>query len=144
VNSDYDALCLVPGNVLIPVDAAGRLLEIILMLERYWDKNKLKYPLVLLSPVAYNVLEFAKSQLEWMADSVGRTFEHSRHNPFSLKCARRPLSAFADAWLPSAPGVVCSPFLSAALALLRSGWSWCAKRGGVLTAQAHEAVPLPE
>ncbi len=76
-----------PGNVLIPVDAAGRLLELVLLLERYWDKAKLRAALVLLSPVAFNVLEFAKSQLAWMSDSLSRNFENSRHNPFSLKCA---------------------------------------------------------
>lgn len=78
--------------MLVPVDAAGRLLEIVLLLERYWDKAKLRFPLVLLSPVAFNVLEFAKSQLAWMSDSVGRSFEHTRNNPFSLKSAN-PLPA---------------------------------------------------
>ena len=57
------------GNVLIPVDPAGRVLELMLMLEERWAKQQLgAYQLVLLTTVAYNTLEFARSHLEWMGE----------------------------------------------------------------------------
>ena len=80
------------GHVLLPVDAAGRLLELVLLLEEHWDKQKLMYPLVLLTPMAYNVLELASSQLEWMSHHVGQMFERTKHNPFSVRQAIAPAS----------------------------------------------------
>lgn len=74
--------------MLIPVDAAGRLLELVLLLEEHWDKQKLTYPLVLLSPMAYNVLELASSQLEWMSHYIGQMFERTKQNPFSVRQAK--------------------------------------------------------
>lgn len=76
------------GSVLMPIDTAGRVLEIMLVLEKHWAVNRLSYPLALLTPVAYNTLEFAKSQLEWMNEQVAREFESSRDkdNPFSMRC----------------------------------------------------------
>eukprot|EP00887_Chlorella_sp_A99_P003905 scaffold11.g3905.t1 len=66
------------GNVLIPIDAAGegrgRILELILLLERHWAEHRLTYPLVFLSPMAYNTLEFAKSQLEWMNEALVKSY----------------------------------------------------------------------
>lgn len=75
------------GSILMPVDTAGRMLEIILLLEKHWAQNRLSYTLALLTPVAYNTLEFAKTQLEWMNEQVAKDFEISRDrdNPFSLR-----------------------------------------------------------
>ncbi len=85
------SFCLViQGNVLLPVDAAGRLLELVLLLEEHWDKQKLMYPLILLTPMAYNVLELASSQLEWMSHHVGQMFERTKHNPFSVRQDNTP------------------------------------------------------
>jgi cleavage and polyadenylation specificity factor subunit 2 len=75
------------GNVLLPVDAAGRLLELALLLERAWERGGLPYALVLLGPMGRNVLAFAGSQLEWMADGLARALESARTNPFALRCA---------------------------------------------------------
>ena len=77
------------GSILMPVDTAGRVLEVMLLLEKHWAVNRLSYPLALLSPVAYNTLEFAKSQLEWMNEQVAKEFENSRDkdNPFSMRYA---------------------------------------------------------
>ena len=36
-----------------PTPAAGRLLELVLVLERHWAEHRLTYPLVLLSAMAY-------------------------------------------------------------------------------------------
>ena len=75
------------GSILMPIDTAGRVLEIMLVLEKHWAVNRLSYPLALLTPVAYNTLEFAKSQLEWMNEQVAKEFESSRDkdNPFSMR-----------------------------------------------------------
>lgn len=76
------------GNVLVAVDTAGRVLELAHMLEQLW-KNKesglLAYSLALLNNVCYNVIEFAKSQIEWMSDKLMKSFEGARNNPFQFR-----------------------------------------------------------
>lgn len=76
------------GNVLIAVDTAGRVLELIHMLDQLWrnkESGLLAYSLALLNNVSYNVVEFAKSQIEWMSDKLMRSFEGARNNPFQFK-----------------------------------------------------------
>lgn len=75
------------GNVLVPVDAAGRVLELLLVLEAAWAAQRPGYALALLSPVAFNALEFAKSQLEWMAEGLTHALESRKANPFALRWA---------------------------------------------------------
>uniref|UniRef100_K1QBH9 Cleavage and polyadenylation specificity factor subunit 2 n=1 Tax=Magallana gigas TaxID=29159 RepID=K1QBH9_MAGGI len=43
------------------------------------------YSLALLNNVSFNVVEFAKSQVEWMSDKIMRSFEEARNNPFHFK-----------------------------------------------------------
>jgi cleavage and polyadenylation specificity factor subunit 2 len=74
------------GNVLVPIDPAGRVLELMLMLEDKWTQKQLgAYQLVLLTTVAYNTLEFARSHLEWMGENVGRNFDSNRQNAFNTR-----------------------------------------------------------
>jgi cleavage and polyadenylation specificity factor subunit 2 len=69
------------GNVLMPCDATGRVLELLYMLGRHWDANRIgTYDLVFLAHVAFSTLEFARSMLEWMADLSGR-----KNNPFDFR-----------------------------------------------------------
>ncbi|XP_058117782.1 probable cleavage and polyadenylation specificity factor subunit 2 isoform X1 [Anopheles coustani] len=79
------------GNVLVTVDTAGRVLELAHMLDQLW-KNKesglMAYSLALLTNVSYNVVEFAKSQIEWMSDKLMKSFEGARNNPFTFKHLR--------------------------------------------------------
>ncbi|KAI8462590.1 MAG: beta-lactamase-like protein [Monoraphidium minutum] len=79
------------GNVLLPVDTAGRVLELLLLLDDHWGENNLRdtYPLVLLSTVGPSTLEFAQASLEWMSDGVTRAFETGRGNPFKLRNVRQ-------------------------------------------------------
>uniref|UniRef100_A0A034WQU1 Cleavage and polyadenylation specificity factor subunit 2 n=1 Tax=Bactrocera dorsalis TaxID=27457 RepID=A0A034WQU1_BACDO len=76
------------GNVLIAVDTAGRVLELAHMLDQLW-KNKesglMAYSLAMLNNVSYNVIEFAKSQIEWMSDKLMKSFEGARNNPFQFR-----------------------------------------------------------
>jgi cleavage and polyadenylation specificity factor subunit 2 len=73
------------GNVLLPCETAGHTLEMMQILATYWQNNKLgMYHLIYLSPMAFNVIEFARSQLEWMSDTLSRSFYNGRPNPFEL------------------------------------------------------------
>ena len=78
------------GNVLIPCESAAKTLDIIKVLGDEWERNNLGvYHLVFLSHMAYNVLEFARSQLEWMSDDMSAAFYNNnqkKRNPlyFSL------------------------------------------------------------
>jgi len=58
------------GSCLMPVDAAGRTLELLLLLELYWRSERPPYPLYFLSNTAYSTLEFAKTQLEWLINTA--------------------------------------------------------------------------
>lgn len=97
------------GNVLIAVDTAGRVLELAHMLDQLW-KNKesglMAYSLALLNNVSYNVIEFAKSQIEWMSDKLTKAFEGARNNPFQFKHINL-CHTLADIYkLPAGPKVV--------------------------------------
>jgi Cft2 family RNA processing exonuclease len=75
------------GKVLMPVDATGRVLELLSVLHRYWvaqNINKDSFRLVFLSHQAYNTVEMARGQLEWMSKDMQREFDVKRDNPFSL------------------------------------------------------------
>jgi Cft2 family RNA processing exonuclease len=78
------------GNVLMPVDTAGRSLELLQLLNQHWTYYQLaaNYTLVFFNHVAFNVVEFAKSQLEWLSDDIARRFESSRQNAFDLQSVR--------------------------------------------------------
>ncbi|XP_030475172.2 cleavage and polyadenylation specificity factor subunit 2 isoform X1 [Syzygium oleosum] len=69
------------GNVLIPVDTAGRVLELILILE----ESPLNCPIYFLTYVASSTIDYVKSFLEWMSDNIAKSFEHTRDNAFLLK-----------------------------------------------------------
>lgn len=75
------------GNVLIGTDTAGRILELSHMLDQFWrsEPSLHVYSIVLLNSFSYNVIEFAKSLVEWMSDKLMRTFEGQRNNPFAFK-----------------------------------------------------------
>ncbi|CAB0016650.1 unnamed protein product [Nesidiocoris tenuis] len=79
------------GNILIAADTAGRVLELSHMLEQLWrnkESGLQSHPLCLLNNVSYNVVEFAKSQIEWMSDKLMKSFEAVRNNPFQFKHIR--------------------------------------------------------
>ncbi|KAK3263037.1 hypothetical protein CYMTET_28139 [Cymbomonas tetramitiformis] len=75
------------GNVLIPLDTAGRLLEIILVLDTVFNQNKglSQYKFVLFNDMSYNTLQFAKNHLEWMNESLLRSFDFTRSNAFQSR-----------------------------------------------------------
>lgn len=88
------------GNVLMPVDASGRVLELILLLHKTWQRQRLfnAYHLVWLAPLVDNTVEFARSQLEWMHPDLGNQFDaapHANGHPFALAGVKR-ISTAAD------------------------------------------------
>ncbi|KRY38523.1 Cleavage and polyadenylation specificity factor subunit 2 [Trichinella spiralis] len=79
------------GNVLIVVDTAGRVLELVQLLDQLWhnaEAGLLLYSLIFMNSVAFNVVEFAKSQVEWMSERMLRMFEEGRSNPFQFRHAQ--------------------------------------------------------
>lgn len=76
------------GNVLICTDTAGRVLEIAHFLDQLWKNENsglFSYTIALLNHVSISVIEFAKSQVEWMNDKIVQSFEVGRYNPFDFK-----------------------------------------------------------
>jgi cleavage and polyadenylation specificity factor subunit 2 len=78
------------GNVLLPTDASGRVLELLLLLNQHWERHRLQatYNLVWLGPMVTNTAEFARCQLEWMATSLGSQFDSMQTHPYNLKAVR--------------------------------------------------------
>lgn len=100
------------GNVLLPVETAGRVLELILHLESNWAHQRLSYPVALLTNVSYSTVEFAKSLLEWMSDTIARSFGSSRENSFLLKYLKLCHDRKEFDELPSGPKVVFASMAS--------------------------------
>jgi hypothetical protein len=100
--------------------------------------RRLVYPLALLTTMAYNTLDVAKTLLHYTSDELGRTFEQSRDNPFSCRRAtagRAPLATF----------VPCMAFLMLDLAqdtaALQERQSWAASLGTRELCRAFAQVP---
>lgn len=91
----------VGGNVLLPVDTAGRVLELILTLEQHWTQKQLSAPIYFLSYVSSSTIDYVKSFLEWMSDSIAKSFEHTRDNAFLLRKIKLVINKSA---LEEAPG----------------------------------------
>ncbi|KAI3521655.1 hypothetical protein L1887_11127 [Cichorium endivia] len=72
-------------NVLFPVDTAGRILELLLILEQYWEQHHLTYPIFFLTYVSSSTVDYVKSFLQWMSDAIAKSFERTRDNAFLLK-----------------------------------------------------------
>ncbi|KAK9292750.1 hypothetical protein L1049_020730 [Liquidambar formosana] len=106
------------GNVLLPVDTAGRVLELILILEQYWAQHHLTYPICFLTYVSSSTIDYVKSFLEWMSDSIAKSFEHTRDNAFLLKHVTLIISKSELENVPNGPKIVL-----ASMASLEAGFS---------------------
>uniref|UniRef100_A0A672P4T3 Cleavage and polyadenylation specificity factor subunit 2 n=1 Tax=Sinocyclocheilus grahami TaxID=75366 RepID=A0A672P4T3_SINGR len=126
------------GNVLIAVDTAGRVLELSQLLDQIWrtkDAGLGVYSLALLNNVSYNVVEFSKSQVEWMSDKLMRCFEDKRNNPFQFRHLSLCHSLSDLSRVPSPKVVLCSqPDLEAGFSReLFIQWCQDAKNSVILT-----------
>jgi len=97
------------GNVLLPVDTAGRCLDLILLLEKEWVAHKsvvwvlrllqrfflllthspapfcrFSYPVVLLNSNSSCTVDFAARLIKYMSKSITKQFDTHRQNPFEL------------------------------------------------------------
>ncbi|TVU10576.1 hypothetical protein EJB05_44117 [Eragrostis curvula] len=100
------------GSVLLPVDTAGRVLELLLILDEYWGQRNLKYPIHFLTNVSTSTIDFVKSFLEWMNDSISKEFEQNRDNPFLLKNVSLIINKEELEKLGDAPKVVLASMAS--------------------------------
>ncbi|XP_024532304.1 cleavage and polyadenylation specificity factor subunit 2 isoform X1 [Selaginella moellendorffii] len=100
------------GNVLLPVEPSGRVLEIILYLDQHWSQHRINVPLVFLTYVVGSVTDFVKSSLEWMNDAIGKAFEQNRENPFALRSVKLCTSRKQLDELPPGPRVVLASMAS--------------------------------
>lgn len=75
------------GNVLIPVDTAGRIIELAIQLSDQWaaDQQLSRAKLVVLHELSQQTFKFAKSMIEWMSEDVVKRFDVSRDNIFDFK-----------------------------------------------------------
>ncbi|XP_047334681.1 cleavage and polyadenylation specificity factor subunit 2 [Impatiens glandulifera] len=106
------------GKVLLPVDTAGRALEVILILEQYWAQHHLSYPIFFLTYVASSTVDYAKSFLEWMSESIAKSFEQNRDNAFLLRHVTLIVNKGELEKLPDGPKIVL-----ASMASLEAGFS---------------------
>ncbi|XP_052209031.1 cleavage and polyadenylation specificity factor subunit 2 isoform X2 [Diospyros lotus] len=100
------------GNVLLPVDTAGRVLELLLILEQYWAQNHLTYPIFFLNYVASSTIDYVKSFLEWMSDTIAKSFEHTRDNAFLLKHITLLINKSDLEKVPDSPKIVLASMAS--------------------------------
>ena len=76
------------GSVLVPVQAAGPTLEMLVALEEFWDRNRddlQSAGLYFLGNMTRTTIDFIKSHLEWMNERAISQFEFSRDNLFTFK-----------------------------------------------------------
>lgn len=76
------------GNILIPCDTAGRVLEIAYMLDQIWRSKEYglsAYSLALVSHVAVKMIDIAMSTVVWMSDDIFQESNTSRDKPFKFK-----------------------------------------------------------
>ena len=145
------------GCALLPCDAAGRTLEVLLTLEAHWAANPGlgNYRIVLLTACTQSTLEFAASQLEWMSDAVARSFESNRDNPFVMRYVTPVSSLEALDALPPGPKVVVaslSSLVAGPARALMARWAADTRCMLLFTTAGHEdtlaralasAAPIP-
>ena len=79
--------CVNSGGVcLLPVDSAGRVLELLSLLHLTWEASRMyeRVPLLFCSPQAGTTVEFVQQQVEWLSDAMQKHFNTERSNPFHL------------------------------------------------------------
>jgi cleavage and polyadenylation specificity factor subunit 2 len=97
------------GNVLLPSDSTGRVLELMILLDEYWTQNNMRnVTLAFFSPEGRSTLDMAASQTEWLSKHVNQRFVQSRRNVFHFEHLRRCCSRQELASLPFPQVVLAS------------------------------------
>lgn len=133
------------GNSLVPVDTAGRVVEIAVLLETAWERDESlrDVPLVVMHALSTRTFDFARSMIEWMSDEVVKHFDVSRDNLFVFKHVKL-LSNLAELDALAQPCVVLCSSLSMDMGFSRELFiRWCGdKRNGVVLADRAEPGTL--
>jgi len=133
------------GNVLVCVDTAGRVLELAHMVDQLWsnkDSGLLAYSLALLNNVSYNVVEFAKSQIEWMSEKLMKVMGERKSNPFQFKHLKL-CHSMAEVNKVPAPKVVLASMHDLEAGFARELFmAWCSnsKHSVILTSRCGEGT----
>ena len=64
------------GNVWLPADAAGRVVELLVLLDQSWEPLSGAYTLVWYGPLLSNIVNCLNSQFEWMRLEPTKLFQH--------------------------------------------------------------------
>lgn len=76
------------SNALIPIDTAGRLIEIAVQLDNLWENDshlRDKKKIFILHPLSIRTFDFARSMIEWSSDEFMTSFDITRKNMFQFK-----------------------------------------------------------
>mmetsp|Transcript_30814 Transcript_30814/g.80643 ORF Transcript_30814/g.80643 Transcript_30814/m.80643 type:complete len:792 (+) Transcript_30814:220-2595(+) len=99
------------GDVLVMTDTAGRVLEILQVFERTWAKNPglSVYKLVLLTACPDQVIEHARTNVEFMSKQIKEKMEQrGGENPFDLRHVTRITSMDDLRIIPGKKVILCS------------------------------------
>uniref|UniRef100_A0AC35TUX5 Integrator complex subunit 11 n=1 Tax=Rhabditophanes sp. KR3021 TaxID=114890 RepID=A0AC35TUX5_9BILA len=84
------------GKVLIPCFALGRVQELCILLDSYWDRMNLKIPMYFSQGLAYRATEYYRLFVNWTNEKVKNTFvernmfEFKNIQPFNMDYAEDP------------------------------------------------------
>lgn len=73
------------GTVLIPTSTGSRVLELVHILDDFWEKEQISAPLLYFSHVGSRTLSYASSMLEWMSSTVIDEWQVQNQSPFDTK-----------------------------------------------------------
>ncbi|KAK9453333.1 beta-lactamase-like protein [Dipodascopsis uninucleata] len=73
------------GSVILPMQTAGRALEMCHFLDAHWTENNISVPLYFVSRTANRTMAYARSMLEWMSPSIVREWEEKGTLPFAFQ-----------------------------------------------------------
>ncbi|VDK73433.1 unnamed protein product [Litomosoides sigmodontis] len=96
------------GKVLIPVFALGRAQELCILLESYWERMNLKYPIFFSQGLAEKANQYYRLFISWTNEKIKRTFVE--RNMFDFKHIRPFEQSYIDSPGPmvlfSTPGML--------------------------------------
>jgi cleavage and polyadenylation specificity factor subunit 2 len=56
----------------MPCDSSTRILELLVLLDQYWSRSRLRYPICLLSRTGREMLTFVRSMMEWLGGTINK------------------------------------------------------------------------
>lgn len=109
------------GKVLIPVFALGRAQELCILLESYWERMNLKYPIFFSQGLAEKANQYYRLFISWTNEKIKRTFVE--RNMFDFKHIRPFEQSYAD--MPGPMVLFSTPGMLHGGQSLRVFTKWC-------------------